>query len=107
MHLGYWINIYVAAYENYHDDSMTKQEKWVSFLVDANHITGQTVGGHFLSSVKYVGPVLAIVVPTFVDYLWSGELCILGFEIKRVSKPYIYGKTSEEWVKYWINSLLE
>ena len=107
MHVGYVINIGISAYENYHDDSMTKQEKWVSFLVDANHITGQAIGGYFLSTIPYAGPFLAVGVPITVDYFWSGELCILGFEIKRVSKPYIYGKTSEEWVKYWINSLLE
>ena len=107
MHLGYWINIYVAAYENYHDDSMTKQEKWVSFLVDANHITGQTVGGHFLGGIPVIGPILSVCVQTHIDYVWSGDFCIFGIDINFIPKRTYFGKTQEEWVKYWINSLFD
>ena len=51
--------------------------------------------------------VLAIGVPITVDYLWSGEFCIFGFDLDFVPAITIKGKTPEEWVKYWINSWFE
>jgi len=70
----------------------------VSFIVDTYHITEQTIGSYLLSGIPYAGPVVA-------EYFWSGELCFFGFDINIPAlKPY--GKTPEEWVKYWINSLL-
>ena len=103
MHAGFWLNIVLSAYNNYHDNSLTKQEKWVSFIVDSIHTTGQTVGSYFLGGIPYAGPFLAICVPIVVDYLWSGELSIIGFDIN--VKPILFeGKTLEEWVKYWVNS---
>ena len=106
MHIGYWLNIGLSIYNHYYDDSLTKQEKWVSFTVDTIHTTGQTVGSYFLACIPYAGPFLAIGVPIIVDYIWLGELCIFGFDINVESwKPF--GKTPEGWVKYWINSWFE
>ena len=46
---------------------------------------------------------LAICVPIVVEYLWSGELSIIGFDINvKACKPF--GKTLEQWVKSWVNS---
>ena len=81
MHAGFWLNIGLSAYNNYHDNSLTKQEKLVSFIVDSIHTTGQTVGSYLLGGIPYAGPFLAICVPIVVDYLWSGELSIIGFDI--------------------------
>ena len=106
MHTGYWLNVALSAYNNYIDESLTTQEKWVSFVVDTVHNTGQTVGAFFLGCIPYAGPFLAIGVPILVDYLWSGELCIFGFDIN-VQPVLINGKTVEEWVKYWVNSWFE
>ena len=79
----------------------------VSFVVDTIHNTGQTVGSYFLGGIPYAGPFLAIGIPITVDYLWSGELCIFGFDLDFVTAITIKGKTPEEWVKYWINSWFE
>lgn len=106
MYTGYVLNVGLSAYNNFTNEELSRREQWVSFLVDTIHITRQTVGSYFLGCIPYVGPFLDIAVPIFVDYIWSGELCIFGFDINvEPWKPY--GKTPEELVKYWINFLFE
>ena len=106
MHFGYWLNVGLSAYNNFTNEELSRREQWVSFVVDTIHNTGQTIGSYFLGGIPYAGPFLAIGIPIFVDYIWSGELCIFGFDINvEPWKPY--GKTLEEWVKYWINSWFE
>ena len=106
MHVCYWLNVGLSAYNNYHDSSLTTQEKRVSFRVDTVYTTGVTVGAYSLGMIPYVGPFLAILVPIGVEYLWSGELSIFGFDID-VQPIKINGKTIEEWVKSWVNSWFE
>ena len=107
MHAGYWLNVGLSAYNNFTNEELSRREQWVSFTVDTIHNTGQTVGSYFLGGIPYAGPFLAIGVPITVDYLWSGELCIFGFDLDFVPAITIKGKTPEEWVKYWINSWFE
>ena len=107
MHAGYWLNVGLSAYNNFTNEELSCREQWVSFSVDTIHNTGQTVGSYFLGVIPYAGPFLAIGVPIIVDYLWLGELCILGFDLDFVPAIIIEGKTPEEWVKYWINSWFE
>ena len=107
MHAGYWLNVGLSAYNNFTNEELSRKEQWVSFTVDTIHNTGQTAGSYFLGGIPYAGPVLAIGVPITVDYLWSGELCIFGFDLDFVPAITIKGKTPEEWVKYWINSWFE
>ena len=107
MHFGYWLNVGLSAHNNFTNKELSRREQWVSFVVDTIHNTGQTVGSYFLGGIPYAGPFLAIGVPIFVDYIWSGELCIFGFDLDFVPAITIKGKTPEEWVKYWINSWLE
>ena len=106
MHFGYWLNIGLSLHNNFSNEELSFREQSVSFVVDAVHNTGQTVGSYFLSFVPLAGPFLAIAVPITVDYLWSGELCIFGFDIN-VEPIELQGKTAEEWVKYWVNSWFE
>ena len=104
--VGGVIDLSLNIYNNFSDNGLSRKEQWVSFAVDTVHTAGQTVGSFFLGGVPYVGPLLAIIVPIGADYLWSGELCIFGFDIN-VYPIIVFGKTAEEWVKYGINSLIE
>ena len=106
MHVGYWLNVGLDAYNNYHDNTLSSQEKWVSFGVDTVYTTAVTVGSYFLGMIPYAGPFLAILVPIGVEYLWSGDLNFFGFDVD-VKPILINGKTIEEWVKYWVNSWFE
>lgn len=103
MGIGYALEVGISAYNTFTDESLSTQEKWASFTIDTIHTTGQTVGSYFLACIPYAGPFLSIGVPMTVDYFWSGEWNIFGFDIP-VPKFEIEEKTLEEWVKDWVYS---
>ena len=101
------LEIVTNGHDTFNNNDLSNSQKWISFIIDTIHTSGQTVGGYFLQYVPWVGKGLSFTVPILVEYIWSGELNILGFDINLGWYININGKSLKDSTKSWINAWFE